>query len=245
LDGASAVTPRTMPQVLSDDIRRQIIEGALNPGDPLPAEKDLMQQYGVSRPTLREALRVLAAESLIETRRGGNGGARVREPDPGVVIRQAGLLLQLSGGTIGDVYLVRRLVEPPAARLLAEHQDAAAIDALEGLIEAARAVGDDPDEWVLAAGAFHREIVELCGNVALALIGRMLSTLTLATYTVSVPLMAGDAAGAEAHWDRHMAAAGPRRVDAATPIRIAVSESMAGQHAHVRARTRHDRLPPT
>ena len=250
LHGALALTLRTMPQLLSDDIRRQIIEGSLNPGDALPSEKELMHQYGVSRPTLREAMRVLAAESLIETRRGGNGGARVREPDPDVVIRQVGVLLQLSGATIGDVDLMRCIVEPPAVRLIALNRDVAAIDALERIADEAHAVRDDPHQWALVAGRFHRELVEMSGNVTLALIGRMLSSLTLAAYAVSMSLISGedggiaikralrswtklltlmrqgDAAEAEAHWNKHMAASTLTHMDASTPIRVAVSESM-------------------
>src|ERR1700722_20283892 len=73
---------RSMPKMLADDIRLQLVAGAMVPGQLLPPEKELLQTYGVSRPTLREALRILEAESLIETVRGMNGGAILRAPDP-------------------------------------------------------------------------------------------------------------------------------------------------------------------
>jgi GntR family transcriptional repressor for pyruvate dehydrogenase complex len=249
LDDAAELEPRSMPQLLSDDIRRQIIEGSLNPGDALPTEKALMEQYGVSRPTLREALRVLATESLVETRRGGNGGGRVRAPDPEVIIRQAGLLLQLSGASVGDVYLMRVIVEPPAARLVAEHHDDDTLANLAQRIADARAVVDAPSAWVHAADAFHRSLVEHSGNPALALVGRMLATLTPVTYTNSLAAMAtdrgraairramrswdqvlaliraGDGAAAEEHWRRHMDVASRSQTAASTPIRVAVSRS--------------------
>src|SRR5438309_8770941 len=86
---------RTIPQLVSDDIRRQIVEGSLLPGDPLPSERELLEAFGIARPTLREAMRILEAETLIRTHRGPRGGATVRAPDSQVVIRQAGVLLQL------------------------------------------------------------------------------------------------------------------------------------------------------
>jgi GntR family transcriptional repressor for pyruvate dehydrogenase complex len=236
-----------MPELLADDIRRQIINGDLEPGNSLPTEKAMMEHYAVSRPTLREAMRLLAAESLIETRRGPHGGASVRAPDPDVVSRQAALSFQLSGATTGDIHLVRSIVEPPAARLLAERRDEAACAQLEIRIDQAQSVRKSAQDWIRAADHFHRDLVELSGNAALALIGRMLSTVTLATYTVSLPLMsseagqaaigralksyrqlldlirAGDADAAEAHWRRHMAISFKSALDPDTPIRAAVS----------------------
>src|SRR5262249_2171707 len=78
-----------------------------------------MEMFGVSRPTLREAFRILEAESLISIRRGARGGARVVSPDIAVAARYVGLLLQMSGTTIADVYEARMVTEPAAARLLA------------------------------------------------------------------------------------------------------------------------------
>ena len=74
-----------------------VVEGQLKEGDYLPNEAELMTHFGVSRPTLREAVRVLESERLVEVRRGSRTGARVRVPGPEIVARPAGLLLELSG----------------------------------------------------------------------------------------------------------------------------------------------------
>ena len=123
---------RTMPQLLADDIRRQLVDGSLKPGDPLAsAEQELlMDSYRVARPTLREAIRILEAESLIETHRGKNGGVIVRAPDPKVVIRQVGVLLQLVGTTLADIYTTRAAVELAGLRLLAAKATEADIAAI-------------------------------------------------------------------------------------------------------------------
>ena len=65
-----------------------------------------MEHFSVSRPTLREAVRVLEAERLVEVRRGSRSGARICVPGPEVVARPASLLLELAGATVADVYVV-------------------------------------------------------------------------------------------------------------------------------------------
>src|SRR5690606_27941135 len=79
-------------ELVAGRIRSQIVRGELREGDALPTEGELMKEFGVSRPTLREALRVLEAESLISVHRGSRGGARVRVPQSNVAADYAGLL---------------------------------------------------------------------------------------------------------------------------------------------------------
>ena len=67
-------------ELVAAQLRRQIVTGELSPGDPLPSEAALMDKYGVSRPTLREAFRILESESIIRVLRGAHGGARVLAP---------------------------------------------------------------------------------------------------------------------------------------------------------------------
>src|SRR5882724_6891973 len=119
--GTIVRAPKT-GELIATRLRRQIVRGELKPGETLPAEGQLMEQYGVSRPTLREAFRILEAETLISVRRGSRGGARVVAPDASVAARYVGLLLQIQGATINDVYEARMISEPPCARLLALHR---------------------------------------------------------------------------------------------------------------------------
>ena len=80
-------------EMVASQLRRQIVLGELKEGDQLPSESVLMEEFGVSRPTLREAFRILEAESLISVRRGSRGGARVVAPDASVAAPFVGLLL--------------------------------------------------------------------------------------------------------------------------------------------------------
>src|SRR6478672_4278028 len=95
---AAVRSPKTA-ELVAGTLRRMVVDGQLKDGDFLPNEAELMAHFGVSRPTLREAVRVLESERLVEVRRGSRTGARVRVPGPEIVARPAGLLLELSGNT--------------------------------------------------------------------------------------------------------------------------------------------------
>src|SRR5947209_200378 len=92
-----------MAELVASELRRRVVSGELQEGDALPPESTLMETFGVSRPTLREAFRVLESEGLIEVHRGSRGGARVRLPTNDVVARYAGLVLEHGQATIADV----------------------------------------------------------------------------------------------------------------------------------------------
>ena len=74
-------------ELVAAHVRRQIVRGELREGDALPPEAALMEQFRISRPTLREAYRVLESEALITVRRGSHGGARVHVPNGDVAAR--------------------------------------------------------------------------------------------------------------------------------------------------------------
>lgn len=76
------VRPLKMSDQVAGQIRRMIARGELVDGDWLPTEAELIERFGVSRPTLREAFRLLEGDSLVTIRRGPPGGARVTLPGP-------------------------------------------------------------------------------------------------------------------------------------------------------------------
>ncbi|ORA19886.1 FadR/GntR family transcriptional regulator [Mycobacterium arosiense] len=224
--------PKTA-ELVARTLRRMVVDGQLKDGDFLPREVDLIAHFQISRPTLREAVRVLESERLVEVRRGSRTGARVRVPGPEIVARPAGLLLALSGATLADVMTARTAIEPPAAKLLADDGTRKAHQELRRLID------DVPRAWetgtlAQASAQLHRRMVELSGNATLGIIAGMLheigerhtaTAISGASPTNSVPAAEyskllksytrladlvearkGDAA--EAHWRRHMQAAG-------------------------------------
>ncbi len=107
--------PKTA-ELLARDLRNRIVRGELKDGETLPSEADLVAQFSVSRPTLREALRILESESLLTVTRGSRGGPRIHLPNPRHAARHFGLVLQSRGTTLGDIYQARLLIEPSCAR---------------------------------------------------------------------------------------------------------------------------------
>lgn len=224
--GSAVRSPKTA-ELVAGTLRRMVVDGQLKDGDFLPNEAELMAHFGVSRPTLREAVRVLESERLVEVRRGSRTGARVRVPGPEVVARPAGLLLELSGATIADLLTAKSGIEPMAARLLAGSGSAEAFDELEEMLEALISEGWRSERLAETTGAFHLRVVQLSGNATLSIIAGMLHEITV-RHTAFVfkerrpvskadfdklmrsyrrlmqYLRAGDAAGAEAHWRKHL-----------------------------------------
>lgn len=172
--------PKTA-ELIATQLRSQIVRGVLQPGATLPLESDLMEQFGVSRPTLREAFRILEVETLIMVRRGSRGGARVTAPDVSVAARYVGLLLQMQGTTIEDVYQARMVSEPPCARLLALRRTKQDLQDLRDVVNELQAEVDekepfvpDPDKWSTLTYRIHELILQRSGNRTLAVQGAVL-----------------------------------------------------------------------
>lgn len=176
---AGEVRPPKTGELVARRLRRMIVEGQVGSGDFLPHETALMEHFGVSRPTLREAVRVLESEGLVELRRGSRTGARVTVPGPEAVARPAGLLLQLSGATLADVYVARGSIEPPAARLLALTGDEERYAALEEALEDERGAIGNHENFAIGTARFHLRLVELSGNRTLALMAGMIHEIIL------------------------------------------------------------------
>jgi GntR family transcriptional repressor for pyruvate dehydrogenase complex len=153
-------------------LRRMLVRGEITEGTMLPPESELMERFGVSRPTLREAFRVLESESLIKVERGVRGGARVHRPRRETLARYAGLILEYEGVTLKDVYDARVTIETPMVVQLAKDQDPAVIAELEEIVERESQVKGA--EAVDARTDFHAAIARLSRNKTLQMINEML-----------------------------------------------------------------------
>lgn len=229
----SPVRPLKMSDQVAGQIRRMIARGELADGDWLPTEAELIERFGVSRPTLREALRLLEGDSLVTIRRGPPGGARVTLPGPDAVAGLFGMILMLSGTTIGDVWDARLTIEPPAVRRLAESATKDALKELAAELDHVRAAIDNPREFGKAGVQYHIKLVQLSGNHTLTAVIGMLSEIIERELTKSLAeigadsdevhranrralrsyekvaelIHAGDGEAAEAAWRDHMKSA--------------------------------------
>jgi DNA-binding FadR family transcriptional regulator len=160
--------------LLAADLRRRILIGELAADQLLPPEADLTTQLQISRDTLREALRILESQQLVEIRRGRGGGAVVRRPGLEAVGRYVALLLQLRRTTLGHLEEARSVIEPPAAEELAVRAAPDDLETLVALHDAERAAQDDPLSFVTAMSTFDQAATELSGNRTLAVLAGVL-----------------------------------------------------------------------
>jgi GntR family transcriptional repressor for pyruvate dehydrogenase complex len=162
---------------VADELRRQIIAGLLPAGHRLPSEPELSQAFGVSRGTVREALRVLASQHLIETLRGMHGGSFVAAPDPARIVEDIGgalgVLVMTPRLGLDDLLEARLLLEPAAARLAAERADAQTVEAVRAAAVAPRDPRD-PSGFVPHLD-FHTTILMATGNLMFTMMGQPVS----------------------------------------------------------------------
>ena len=166
-------------ELIAIDIRRKIMRGQLKEGDSLPSEAELIEQFQISRPTLREALRILEADALISVRRGSRGGPVVQLPGPDLAAHHFGLVLQAQDTTLADVYRARQFIEPPAVHMVVESPEArnAAPPNLREVLDDLKQATDKRDVTLMSrySTRFHENIVKLTGSKTLLLIMQMLN----------------------------------------------------------------------
>jgi DNA-binding FadR family transcriptional regulator len=225
---ASAVRVPKAGELVAAELRRKIVTCELKVGEPLPSEATLMAQFGVSRPTLREAFRILESEQLIRVLRGARGGARVLKPDPAVAARYTGVLLQSLGTPLVDVYRARATLEESAIGMAAGRRLAANIKKLDRLLAEGGELVEDPPAYSEHDVAFHRAVVDLAGNTTLKMLADMLFHIIgahnrafIAAHPEGYELSAnrtaqrahaklvrlldeGDLEAAQRHWHRHL-----------------------------------------
>jgi DNA-binding FadR family transcriptional regulator len=116
-------------------IRRAILSGQYRPGDRLPTEREMAQQFGVSRVTVRDALRALEANGLVRVKVGGQGGPYVSEPDISLLSDSIGTHLHLQGTSFQELAEARLALETTAAQLAAQRATPADLVALKTAIQ--------------------------------------------------------------------------------------------------------------
>jgi DNA-binding FadR family transcriptional regulator len=174
VDGLRPMRLPKMADLIAGQLRRQIVRGELKEGDALPSEAELLGRFNVSRPTLREAYRVLESESLITVRRGTHGGARVQTPDIDVAARYAGVILEYRHTTLDDVYQARIVIEPPVIGMLAANRTEDDVARLRAALAEHDAVSDDPRRAIRTHTAFHALLIDLAGNQTLRVLTGMI-----------------------------------------------------------------------
>ena len=205
-------------------LRNQIVDGELPRGTRLPNETVLAEAHGVSRATIREALRLLAAQNLIRTAKGASGGSYVTRPSVDHLSESLRSGLNLLAGTqdvtLPELLEARELLEVPAARLAARRRRPEDVGRLRQTIPTA--VGGAQEEFTYNE-EFHSVVLEASGNALLVIAAQPIftvlqthlarSTLARRFYravhdhhrSIAGAIEAGDARGAEREMREHLA----------------------------------------
>ena len=170
MDLFSAVSVGRVSQVIVDQIRTLIRQGRLRPGDRLPSERDLCERFGVSRVTVREALRVLEAGGLIDVRVGARGGAFVTTPTNARLGEGLADLLQLSPLTAAEVTEARMVFELGIVPLVVERATEEDLVALERLCEDQQTALDDQRYTMEMSAEFHVRVAASTHNKAVEML---------------------------------------------------------------------------
>jgi len=150
-----------------EQIRNAILSGRFKPGDKVASEKELMSEFGVSKATLREALRVLEGMGLVEIRKGIAGGVFIAEVDMKTTISGIINFLHFKTVSIKDITMIRYLLEPPLAQIAASRIQPEDIVKLETMITENPVV---PDTIVSREIGFHRYLARMTENPILILV---------------------------------------------------------------------------
>jgi GntR family transcriptional regulator, transcriptional repressor for pyruvate dehydrogenase complex len=186
----SPLRPARLAEMVAGVLRQRILDGELPDGAELPKQEDLLAEFGISQPPLREALRILESERLITVRRGNQGGAVVHRPSETAAASLVAMLLQSRDVTLGQLLDAMAAIEPLCVAAAARRTDRATtvLPVLRATIDASIAALDDADKYTGLARQFHHDVVATCGNAALEVVCGVLEAL----WTVHVDRLARD-----------------------------------------------------
>jgi DNA-binding FadR family transcriptional regulator len=182
----------TVTETLSERVTRELVEsilvGRYLPGELLPTEDELCQQFGVSRPVVREAAKALSMLGMIRSRQGRGTEVLAYESwnELAPEILRARRDLDLAEDFLVDLLVVRRTVEVEAAALAAEHATPTDLGAMARFLEEGEEAGDDVEAFARVDVDFHDAILAATGNRPLRSLLRMIEPTLLAARIASL-----------------------------------------------------------
>ena len=176
-EGEPPIDRKSLAEIVSQRILEMVTSGALKQGDQLPPERNLADMFGVSRPSVREAIRGLSLLGVIDSRQGG--GAFVSKLDGDAILGPIRFFLSLEDMNIRELYDARSLVEGDMARRAATNISDAQLVELENVLHDQRDTMNDPRAFRVSDFRFHETIWIGSGNAFLKRIGESLHSLGL------------------------------------------------------------------
>ncbi len=160
--------PPRASEVVVQHIKGMVLGGQLRDGQRLPSEKELARQFGLSRVTIRDALRVLESEGFVRIKLGARGGVFASVPGPQHVTASLANLLRVNRASLRALAEARLLLEPEVAALAAQRARLRDLDAMRRAVEEARAARQRQDPYFIPYSVgFHTALAEASGNPVL------------------------------------------------------------------------------
>jgi len=187
------ITTMGAAQQIAEQIRLGIMRGELAPGERLPRELELAAEYSVSRGTIRETMKLLAAQHLVESTRGASGGTFVRLPEPENVAATMGDSISLwfnAGATsVAELNAARAWIERGCVVIAARSCQLADLEQIRVAVEAMEAPGIAMDDMLALDIDFHVAVCRAARNAILELAMTAIHIVRPYTNTMLVPLL--------------------------------------------------------
>lgn len=163
-----SVDSLTAAEQIAEQLRGAMIEGSLSPGDRLPPEPELAEGFGVSRPTVREAMKILRGQGVLETARGARGGNFIRHPRTLDMAESLGetycLWFDIGDISVAEVDEARAVVERACVRLAAVRRTTEDITEMHTILAEAADPALPLQDFLALEVAFHRAIANSARN---------------------------------------------------------------------------------
>jgi DNA-binding FadR family transcriptional regulator len=163
---AIAITPKSKAEHVAQQLLDRIITAGLAPGSSFGTEADLLKLFDVSRPTLRESLRILESQGVLALRPGPGGGIMVKRPSIDILAHGLSVFLRLNDVPFIAVLKAREVIEPALASEAAQNGTERDFDQLEESIERMKAIRDQA-AFIEENRIFHAIIARASGNTVM------------------------------------------------------------------------------
>jgi GntR family transcriptional regulator, transcriptional repressor for pyruvate dehydrogenase complex len=185
------ITTASAAEQIAEQIRLGILRGQLRPGERLPSESELASEYSVSRGTIRETMKLLAAQQFVQATRGASGGTFVRVPEHGTAAASLGETIALwfnAGDTsLAEVNAAREWIERGCVQLAVVHHDDRDLEAIRMAVEAMEQDNLDMDDMLAIDIEFHEAVAAAAHNSVLELAMTAILLMRPFTNTMLVP----------------------------------------------------------
>lgn len=187
----------SFPEIIANKLEEMIINGKFVSEQKLPSEQTLADEFGVSRPVIRESMKILKERGLVIQKNGG--GTFICEPDSDLVTETLNRIVHLKNIDIDDIFSLRITLETMAIELAAARADDEELNELQAINDHMRKSKEDVGERAKADVLFHRKIAQMSGNMLLEVFVEAMASLVTPVVKYTLDRHVGNEEGIEFH----------------------------------------------